>query len=99
MKTIRITITLLTMIAVATGILLYMKNLKTETPIDEVIETTILKKEITVTDGQMTPEVLLALGRLSDPQVSPDGKYILYGVRTAAFATYIYASSTALTIS
>ena len=80
MKTIRITITLLTMIAVATGILLYMKNLKTETPIDEVIETTILKKEITVTDGQMTPEVLLALGRLSDPQVSPDGKYILYGV-------------------
>ena len=40
------------MIAVATGILLYMKNLKTETPIDEVIETTILKKEITVTDGQ-----------------------------------------------
>ena len=36
--------------------------------------------EITVTDGHMTPEVLLSLGRLSDPQLSPDGKWILYGV-------------------
>ena len=36
--------------------------------------------EITVEDGHMTPEVLLALGRLSDPQLSPDGEWILYGV-------------------
>ena len=36
--------------------------------------------DITVTDGHMTPEVLLSLGRLSDPQLSPDGKWILYGV-------------------
>ena len=35
---------------------------------------------IEITDGHMTPEVLLALGRLSDPQLSPDGKTILYGV-------------------
>ena len=28
----------------------------------------------------MSPEALLAFGRLSDPQVSPDGRYILYGV-------------------
>ena len=38
------------------------------------------KSEIVVADGHMTPEVLLAFGRLSDPQVSPDGKQILYGV-------------------
>ncbi len=38
------------------------------------------KSEIRVEDGKMTPEVLLALGRLSDPQVSPDGKKLLYGV-------------------
>ncbi|MCQ2114604.1 MAG: S9 family peptidase [Bacteroidales bacterium] len=31
-------------------------------------------------DGKMTPEALLALGRLGDPQVSPDGQRILYGV-------------------
>ncbi len=31
-------------------------------------------------DGKMTPEVLLALGRISDPQLSPDGQYILYGI-------------------
>ena len=40
----------------------------------------ISRSEIVVTDGHMTPEVLLAFGRLSDPQVSPDGKHILYGV-------------------
>jgi dipeptidyl aminopeptidase/acylaminoacyl peptidase len=36
--------------------------------------------DIQVTDGKMTPEVLLSLGRLSDPQLSPDGTKILYGV-------------------
>ena len=35
---------------------------------------------IRVEDGVMTPETLLALGRLSDPQLSPDGSKILYGV-------------------
>ena len=34
----------------------------------------------------MTPEALLAFGRLSDPQVSPDGKYILYGVSYTSVA-------------
>ena len=36
--------------------------------------------DIEIVDGRMTPEVLLSLGRLSDPQLSPDGKTILYGV-------------------
>ncbi len=36
--------------------------------------------DLTIVDGKMTPEVLLAFGRLSDPQLSPDGKTILYGV-------------------
>ena len=35
---------------------------------------------VTIQDGKMTPEVLLSLGRLSDPQMSPDGTKILYGV-------------------
>ncbi len=38
------------------------------------------RSEIKLTDGRMTPEALLSLGRLSDPQVSPDGTKILYGV-------------------
>jgi len=38
------------------------------------------KSTMVIEDGKMTPEVLLAFGRLSDPQVSPDGKHILYGV-------------------
>ena len=33
-----------------------------------------------IDNGRMTPETLLALGRLSDPQLSPDGTLILYGV-------------------
>lgn len=36
--------------------------------------------DIKIEDGVMTPETLLALGRLSDPQISPDGSKILYGV-------------------
>ncbi|MCR4860459.1 MAG: S9 family peptidase [Bacteroidales bacterium] len=36
--------------------------------------------DIRIEDGVMTPETLLALGRLSDPQLSPDGSKILYGV-------------------
>ncbi|MBO7644619.1 MAG: S9 family peptidase [Bacteroidales bacterium] len=36
--------------------------------------------DVKIENGVMTPEVLLALGRLSDPQLSPDGKLILYGV-------------------
>ena len=38
------------------------------------------QSDIAVEDGKMTPEVMLSLGRLSDPQLSPDGKTILYGV-------------------
>lgn len=40
----------------------------------------ILRSEMTIEDGRMTPEMLLSLGRISDPQASPDGKHILYGV-------------------
>ena len=36
--------------------------------------------DITIADGHMTPEVMLSLGRLSDPQLSPDGTKVLYGV-------------------
>lgn len=38
------------------------------------------RSEIRIEDGVMTPETLLALGRLSDPQLSPNGDRILYGV-------------------
>ncbi|MBO4263386.1 MAG: S9 family peptidase [Bacteroidales bacterium] len=38
------------------------------------------RSEIRIEDGVMTPEALLAMGRLGDPQISPDGKSILYGV-------------------
>ena len=41
---------------------------------------------VEITDGQMTPEVLLAFGRLGDPQLSPDGSKILYGVSYQSIA-------------
>ena len=40
----------------------------------------IPQSDIQIADGVMTPETLLSLGRLSDPQLSPDGNKILYGV-------------------
>ncbi len=42
--------------------------------------------DITLADGVMTPETLLSMGRLSDPQLSPDGKRILYGVSYTSIA-------------
>ncbi len=33
-----------------------------------------------VVDGKFTPEVLNSFGRVSDPQLSPDGKKVLFGV-------------------
>jgi len=40
----------------------------------------IEKQNISLTSDLMTPEVLWAFGRVSGPEVSPDGKTILYGV-------------------
>lgn len=61
---------------IAIGILMFMKNGKN----DLSSEGYIGRSTITVEDGKMSPEVLLAFGRLSDPQVSLDGEHILYGV-------------------
>ncbi|MCQ2142322.1 MAG: prolyl oligopeptidase family serine peptidase, partial [Bacteroidales bacterium] len=44
------------------------------------------QSDIKIADGVMTPETLLAFGRLSDPQLSPDGKKILYGVSYTSIA-------------
>ena len=40
----------------------------------------VSKPQLEINDGVMTPETLLALGRVSDPQLSPDGTTVLYGV-------------------
>ena len=64
--------------AIAAGILALTSCTMTENGINS--EGYIGKSDIVIEDGRMTPEALLAFGRLSDPQVSPDGKHILYGV-------------------
>jgi len=46
----------------------------------------IEKPEIQVVDGKFTPEVMHQLGKVSDPQVSPDGTKILYGVSYTSIA-------------
>ncbi len=43
-------------------------------------EAVIGKQDVTVENGIMTPEVMMAFGRVSSPSVSPDGKKVLYGV-------------------
>ena len=62
--------------SIAIGILLFMKKEKIELSSEGYIG----RSTITVEDGKMSPEALLAFGRMSDPQVSPDGEHILYGV-------------------
>jgi dipeptidyl aminopeptidase/acylaminoacyl peptidase len=75
MKTFRTIISILLLAALAVGVITLMKK-SHKTQEEGFVGTS----EIVVENGHMTPEVLLAFGRLSDPQVSPDGKHILYGV-------------------
>ena len=51
------------------------------TPQDTTQENIIGKQEITVENGIMTPEVMMAFGRVSSPVVSPDGTKVLYAVQ------------------
>ena len=37
--------------------------------------------------NKLTPELLWKLGRVSEPQLSPDGKYVLYSVKTYDLTT------------
>ena len=62
--------------AIAIGVFWFMKKDRNEISSDGYIG----RSGIVIDDGKMSPEALLALGRMSDPQVSPDGKHILYGV-------------------
>ena len=64
------------LVGIAAGILLVMTREKNGLSEEGYIGRSSLQIE----DGKMSPEVLLAFGRLSDPQVSPDGRHILYGV-------------------
>ena len=76
MKTTGRIASLLALAATAIGILMFMKKEENQISSDGYIG----KSNIVIEDGKMSPEALLAFGRLSDPQVSPDGKHILYGV-------------------
>ena len=76
MKTTGKIVSTVVLATVAIGLLMFMK--KESKGISS--EGYISRSEIVIEDGKMTPEVLLAFGRMSDPQVSPDGKQILYGV-------------------
>ena len=55
------------------------KNAKTESGY-------IGRSDIQIADGVMTAETLLSMGRLTDPQLSPDGSKILYGVSYTSIA-------------
>lgn len=46
----------------------------------KIEEPVIGKKDLKLKSDIMTPEVLWSFGRVSDPQVSPDNKTVLYGI-------------------
>ncbi len=76
MKRIRLIAGICLLTGIAAGTVLFMKKDNVKIDSDGYIG----RSSISVADGRMTPETLLSLGRLSDPQVSPDGRHILYGV-------------------
>ena len=47
---------------------------------NDASEPMITKQEIKVENGHFTPEIMHQLGKVGDPQLSPDGSRILYGV-------------------
>jgi dipeptidyl aminopeptidase/acylaminoacyl peptidase len=59
--------------------LIYSCN-KNNSPDNEKAPVIIGKKELKLKSDLMTPEVLWSFGRVSEPEISPDGKKILYGV-------------------
>lgn len=69
-------LTLVAVLCAAAGIYFVMTKDKNQFDTEGFIN----KSTIGIKDGRMTPETLLSYGRLSDPQVSPDGRNILYGV-------------------
>ena len=44
-------------------------------------ETIIEQPQVKIENGQFTPEALMSMGAVTDPQVSPDGTKVLYGVK------------------
>ena len=44
-------------------------------------EVIIEQSQVKIENGQFTPEALMAMGAVTDPQVSPDGTKVLYGVK------------------
>ncbi len=60
-------------------VMLIMVSCQLEKP-TKLDQPLIKKSELQLSSPIMTPEVLWSFGRLSDVQVSPDGKKILYGV-------------------
>ena len=75
-RSVKVLLTVCLLAIVAAVFLIFMEKGKTK--FDET--GFVGRSEIEIVDGKMTPEVLLSYGRLSDPQVSPDGQHILYGV-------------------
>ncbi len=76
MKTTGKVVSFTALAAIAIGLFIFMKKDRQEISSEGFIG----RSTIAIEDGKMGPEALLAFGRVSDPQVSPDGKHIIYGV-------------------
>ena len=44
-------------------------------------EVIIEQPQVNIENGQFTPEALMSMGAVTDPQISPDGTKVLYGVK------------------
>lgn len=64
----------------ATSVLLSACNSVDSVPVDSSEDEAIIgRNQVAVTGGILTPEVLFSMARVSDIQLSPDGKQLLYG--------------------
>ena len=71
---------LLTIISIMIAISSATSCKKASSEADPASAPLITKPEVVVQDGHFTPEIMHSLAKVSDPQISPDGTKILYGV-------------------
>src|SRR5258705_9246234 len=64
----------------------YPRN-KNPTTMKKIFLVLFLLPLVTFSQSKLSPELLWKLGRVSDPQVSPDGKYVLYAVKMYDLST------------
>jgi Tol biopolymer transport system component len=63
-------------------LIIFIRETKNQSPMKKILYVLLLLPFAVFSQNKFSAELLWKLGRVSEPQLSPDGKYVLYAVRT-----------------